>query len=182
MAISRTIPSIRAKTSPILPDTTIVSPGCNTGRSLLLPVLIYCSTSTLITSWLLRIIRTSLKRALVNGPPADDIKSTRVEDVEKATNYVSAALDAALAGKPIEIQRSKAYGCSVKYWRNKAAAYEVLLFDHRLDFHILSLACDLLKPGSPKWGLLVFLLLKFHESVHGCMWCVKILRNNKWFC
>ena len=45
----------------------------------------------------------------------DDIKSTKVADIEKATNYISAALDAALAGKKIEVTTTKPYGCSVKY-------------------------------------------------------------------
>lgn len=45
----------------------------------------------------------------------DDIKSTKVADVEKATNYVAAALDAALSGKRIETAITKPYGCSVKY-------------------------------------------------------------------
>ena len=45
----------------------------------------------------------------------DDIRSTNVKDVEKATNYVAAALDAALAGKTIKQANTKPYGCSVKY-------------------------------------------------------------------
>lgn len=45
----------------------------------------------------------------------DDIKSTKVTDIEKATNYISAALDAALAGKEITVTTTKPYGCSVKY-------------------------------------------------------------------
>lgn len=45
----------------------------------------------------------------------DDTPSTKVKDIEKAQNYVAAALDAALTGKTVEITRSKPYGCSVKY-------------------------------------------------------------------
>lgn len=45
----------------------------------------------------------------------DNIKSTKVEDVAKATNYVAAALDAALAGDKIAMTSSKPYGCGVKY-------------------------------------------------------------------
>jgi hypothetical protein len=30
-------------------------------------------------------------------------------------NYVAAALDAALAGKPVEVTDTPPYGCSVKY-------------------------------------------------------------------
>ncbi len=45
----------------------------------------------------------------------DDIKSTNVADIKKASNYVSAALDAVLAGEAIETTMTKPYGCSVKY-------------------------------------------------------------------
>ncbi len=45
----------------------------------------------------------------------DDIKSTNVKDIAKASNYVATALDAALAGRPIETTITKPYGCSVKY-------------------------------------------------------------------
>jgi len=45
----------------------------------------------------------------------DDRASTKVADIEGATNYVSAALDEAMGGKPITVQTSKPYGCSVKY-------------------------------------------------------------------
>lgn len=52
---------------------------------------------------------------LVYAGGIDDIKSTNVKDVDKATNYVAAALDASLAGKPIAMAKTKPYGCSVKY-------------------------------------------------------------------
>lgn len=45
----------------------------------------------------------------------DDIRSTDVKDVPKATNYVAAALDALMAGKKVAVSSSKPYGCSVKY-------------------------------------------------------------------
>jgi hypothetical protein len=45
----------------------------------------------------------------------DDKRSPRVEDVAGATNYVRAALDAGLAGKPIAVAQTQPYGCSVKY-------------------------------------------------------------------
>jgi len=45
----------------------------------------------------------------------DDIKSTKVEDVAKGSNYVAAALDAALAGDNIAMTSTKPYGCGVKY-------------------------------------------------------------------
>ncbi|WP_084398636.1 redoxin domain-containing protein [Henriciella aquimarina] len=45
----------------------------------------------------------------------DSIRSARVEDIDRADNYVRAALDAVEAGEPVEVASSKPYGCSVKY-------------------------------------------------------------------
>lgn len=45
----------------------------------------------------------------------DSVASTNVNDVPNAKNYVAAALDEALAGKPVSEPSTKAYGCSVKY-------------------------------------------------------------------
>lgn len=45
----------------------------------------------------------------------DDKPTADVNDVPGATNYVSLALEAAMAGKPIAVQTSRPYGCSVKY-------------------------------------------------------------------
>ena len=45
----------------------------------------------------------------------DSIKSTDSADSAKAENHVRAALDAALAGKPVPTPQTKPYGCSVKY-------------------------------------------------------------------
>ncbi len=45
----------------------------------------------------------------------DNIRSTNIEDIAKAENYVSAALDAVMAGKRIEVSNTQSYGCSVKY-------------------------------------------------------------------
>ncbi len=45
----------------------------------------------------------------------DDKPTTNLADVEGATNYVSAALTAAMAGKRVNPAATKAYGCSVKY-------------------------------------------------------------------
>ncbi|MCS7079483.1 MAG: thioredoxin family protein [Chloracidobacterium sp.] len=44
----------------------------------------------------------------------DDSASTDVNEKAKI-NYVEAALDAAMAGKPVATPRTKPYGCSVKY-------------------------------------------------------------------
>ena len=45
----------------------------------------------------------------------DDKPSFKPEDLEGAKNYVTMALDAVLAGKPVEIPSTKSYGCGVKY-------------------------------------------------------------------
>jgi peroxiredoxin len=45
----------------------------------------------------------------------DDKPSTNVADISRATNYVAAALDNSLAGKPVAVKTSTPYGCSVKY-------------------------------------------------------------------
>ena len=43
------------------------------------------------------------------------ISPVRCADVAKAKNYVRAALDAAMNGKPVAVATTKSYGCSVKY-------------------------------------------------------------------
>jgi peroxiredoxin len=45
----------------------------------------------------------------------DDKPSTSPEDIPASANYVAAALDAAIAGKPVAKPSTRAYGCSVKY-------------------------------------------------------------------
>ena len=45
----------------------------------------------------------------------DDRRSTDPADISGATNYVKAALDEAMAGKPLTIEATPPYGCSVKY-------------------------------------------------------------------
>ena len=45
----------------------------------------------------------------------DSIRSTKVADIDKATNYVTAALTAVSAGGMPEVTSAKPYGCSVKY-------------------------------------------------------------------
>jgi hypothetical protein len=49
------------------------------------------------------------------GGAIDSIPSARIEDIEKADNYVTAALDSVQAGDPVEVASSRPYGCSVKY-------------------------------------------------------------------
>jgi len=45
----------------------------------------------------------------------DDLPSTDWSDIKDAHNYVSAALDAAMSGKPVAKPVTTPYGCSVKY-------------------------------------------------------------------
>lgn len=52
---------------------------------------------------------------LVYDGAIDSIPSARVEDIPKADNYVTAALDDLAAGKAVTTPTSKPYGCAVKY-------------------------------------------------------------------
>jgi hypothetical protein len=45
----------------------------------------------------------------------DDRPSPSARDIAGATNYVRAALDAGLAGRPIAVAQTQPYGCEVKY-------------------------------------------------------------------
>jgi alkyl hydroperoxide reductase subunit AhpC len=45
----------------------------------------------------------------------DDKPTTDLQDVPHATNYVSLALEQAMAGKPVQTAATRPYGCSVKY-------------------------------------------------------------------
>jgi hypothetical protein len=49
--------------------------------------------------------------AIDNKPTPDP------DDIKGATNYVQAALTEAMAGKPVTVPNSRAYGCSIKYAR-----------------------------------------------------------------
>ena len=53
--------------------------------------------------------------ALVYAGAIDSIRSTKMSDVAKATNYVSAALADLKAGRPVATASTQPYGCSVKY-------------------------------------------------------------------
>jgi peroxiredoxin len=56
------------------------------------------------------------KGTLVYMGAIDDKPSTdKSDDPKTAHNYVSAALDAAMAGKPVATPSTPSYGCSVKY-------------------------------------------------------------------
>jgi len=55
------------------------------------------------------------KGILLYAGGIDDKPSTKLKDIDGAFNYVQAALDSALAGKPVKIKTARPYGCSVKY-------------------------------------------------------------------
>jgi len=52
---------------------------------------------------------------IVYAGAIDDKRSTNVADVKAARNHVRAALDEALAGRPVTVASTAPYGCSVKY-------------------------------------------------------------------
>ena len=45
----------------------------------------------------------------------DDTQTSGAKDIAGATNYVRAALDSGLAGRPIAVAQTQPYGCEVKY-------------------------------------------------------------------
>ncbi len=55
------------------------------------------------------------KGILIYQGGIDDIKSTEIEDIAKAKNYIKTALDEVLQGKEISEKTTPPYGCSVKY-------------------------------------------------------------------
>jgi len=52
---------------------------------------------------------------LVYAGAIDSKPSTRVADIDSATNYVRQALGESLAGKAVSVPASTSYGCSIKY-------------------------------------------------------------------
>ncbi len=48
----------------------------------------------------------------------DSIPSANIDDIPKAKQYVRAALDEVLAGKPVTDPSTRPYGCSLKYGRS----------------------------------------------------------------
>ncbi|MEJ5245764.1 MAG: thioredoxin family protein [Bacteroidota bacterium] len=52
---------------------------------------------------------------LIYAGAIDSIRSTDKADIDKAENYVSKALNEALAGKSVSTKVTQPYGCSVKY-------------------------------------------------------------------
>jgi len=55
-------------------------------------------------------------RQLVYMGGIDNIPGKDEDDIAGAKNYLRAALDAMAAGKTIEANITRPYGCSVKYW------------------------------------------------------------------
>jgi hypothetical protein len=53
--------------------------------------------------------------ALIYAGAIDNRPTTDSDDVRGADNYVSDALAASMAGKPVATPFTRAYGCSVKY-------------------------------------------------------------------
>ena len=45
----------------------------------------------------------------------DNIASTDLDDIPKATNYVKEVMNAVWEGKPAPVKNTRSYGCSVKY-------------------------------------------------------------------
>lgn len=52
---------------------------------------------------------------LVYAGGIDSIPSARESDIQKATNHVRQGLTELLAGQPVSVATSRAYGCSIKY-------------------------------------------------------------------
>jgi peroxiredoxin len=55
------------------------------------------------------------KGDLIYQGAIDDTPSADMADVKTAKNFVSAALNAAMNGKPVAVATTKSYGCSIKY-------------------------------------------------------------------
>jgi peroxiredoxin len=58
------------------------------------------------------------KGALIYAGGIDDTPSADPATIATAKNYVTAALDEAMAGKPVTTPTARPYGCSVKYASN----------------------------------------------------------------
>ena len=58
------------------------------------------------------------KGTLIYAGGIDNKPSPDPDDIASATNYVTTALDEAMAGKPVTTPTARPYGCSVKYASN----------------------------------------------------------------
>jgi len=56
-----------------------------------------------------------LKGTVIYNGAIDDKPTTDFDDVKTAKNYVKAALEEAMAGKPVTTPTSRPYGCAMKY-------------------------------------------------------------------
>ena len=52
---------------------------------------------------------------LIYDGAIDDHPTPDQDDIAASKNYVDMALQAAIAGKPVEMATTRPYGCSVKY-------------------------------------------------------------------
>ncbi len=52
---------------------------------------------------------------LIYAGAIDDKPGTDPADIANASNYVTASLNLAMAGKPLDVKSTTSYGCSVKY-------------------------------------------------------------------
>jgi hypothetical protein len=52
---------------------------------------------------------------LIYDGAIDDKSTSDASDIPGAKNYVTAALEESMAGKPVAVAASRPYGCSVKY-------------------------------------------------------------------
>ena len=57
----------------------------------------------------------NLENTVIYDGAIDDKPTTDLSDVAGATNYVTLALEQAMAGKQVETPATRPYGCSVKY-------------------------------------------------------------------
>jgi len=55
------------------------------------------------------------KGTLIYAGGIDDKPSTKLADIDGATNYVSGCLEAAMNGKPVAHKTATPYGCAIKY-------------------------------------------------------------------
>ncbi len=58
------------------------------------------------------------KGVLIYAGGIDNKPSPNPEDIASAKNYVTSALDEAMAGKPVSVPTAQPYGCAVKYASN----------------------------------------------------------------
>ena len=88
-------------------------PECGVAAGHASPAVFRCCRFTAPTSR--GATRASRLRPATGAVGARRRRAARLKDIEEATNYVRAALDAGLAGKPIAVAQTQPYGCDVKY-------------------------------------------------------------------